>query len=369
MKFLLVSPFTGTSGSAIRYTNIARALSRAGHTVIYAERESPHQILPPIDPAIPTFRCPVSGNLYLDVIRSFFFFLKILLRHRNCDIYFALKPAPNNCGPALIAALMGKKIILDIDDLDYGYMSKGINKTIARFYFDFIPKFFPLVTCHTPALQEYILTTIQIPEKRVYFLAQGISEEFLAFSHFPTQPQKAMVYSATLGITSDFPDLMPLFTGVINQAPEVIINIIGDGVRRAEFEGLVTNQGISKNFVFHGWIKHEELAERLANNWIGINYMRPTFTNQCRAVLKVREYLAVGLQVVCNDVGDARLFSTYVYLEKSLKEMEQRIVSLLKSDTFIFNSEGRGFLFKYFIWDKIVEDFLFSQSLGDPVTQ
>lgn len=356
-KILLVSPFTGISGSAIRYVNIAKQLKRHGYSVIYVERESPHTTLPPIDNEIPTYRCKVSGNVYLDILRSLFFNLKILLLHWDLSVFFALKPAPNNCIPALIAKVFNKRIILDIDDLDFGYFPIGIKRSISQFFFNFFPRFFPLITCHTQSLKDYIINTLHIPEKRTYFLAQGISDVFLDFNRLPENPPKSIVYSATLGITSDFPDLMPVFIAVVKRHPDVRINIIGDGVKRKEFERLSANEGLTDNIHFHGWVTHEDLPALLAQNWVGINYMKPSFTNQCRAVLKIREYLAVGLQVVCNDVGDVGLFDKFIHVESSLSLYENKICELL-SEKYDYNNQGRLFINDNFKWKEIVDDFL-----------
>jgi len=95
----------------------------------------------------------------------------------------------------------------------------------------------------------------------------------------------------------------------------------------------------------------------MADNWIGLAYMQPTFTNNCRAILKIREYLGVGLQVVCNDTGDAYLFKDYIYVEKSIHMMEKRLLELLDKG-FAVNEEGRKYLEEHFQWGHIVDQLL-----------
>ena len=58
---------------------------------------------------------------------------------------------------------------------------------------------------------------------------------------------------------------------------------------------------------------------------VGINYMAPTKANQCRASIKVREYMAAGLNVVCNPVGDGEVFKDHVILCERIEEFPAAI--------------------------------------------
>ncbi len=358
MKFLLVSPFTSTSGSAIRFWNIARQLHNHGYKVVYVERalkDSP----PPVFKGISYYCSPKLKNLYVDILVSLFFNLFIFFRHIDSAIYYALKPAPNNCIPALMAKLLGKRIFLDIDDLDYGYFDKGAKRTISKLFFNFFPQFFEYVTCHTDNLRKYIIENLKIPEKKIFFLTQGVSDPFINF--IPDQNKaaagKSIVYLATLGITSDFQNIIPLFKNLCAAHPNVRIIVIGDGVKREYFENEITSQNLHNNVEFTGRIEHASIPEVMAQAQIGINFMHPSFTNNCRAILKIREYLAVGLQVVCNNAGDAEIFKKHIYIEENIKDMTNRCLELLKEDIPV-NMAGRDFIESTCNWEILVTDFL-----------
>jgi glycosyltransferase involved in cell wall biosynthesis len=358
MKFLLVSPFTSISGSATRFYSIAKQLIRFGHTVVYIER-TPRAMQPPVLPGIRYHATAKRSNLYLDIIISTIFNLIILFRNLDCGIYYALKPAPNNCLGACIAKLLGKRIFLDIDDLDFGYWPEGINKRLSRFFFHLFPRFFELITCHTVALQQYCVAKLNIDPRKNYFLQQGISEAFYSFIPPARVDQipKSIIYAATLGITSDFVDLLPLLVSLCKKHPDLRVNIVGDGVRKNDFERRVKEMGISGSVFFLGRVAHEEMPRLLGDNWIGINYMRKSETNDCRAILKLREYLACGLQVVCNETGDADVFSRHVFIESTLEGMENRISVLLNKGKY-YNEAGRKFILDNFNWDAIIGNFL-----------
>ena len=133
MKILFASPFTSTSGSAIRFWNIAAQFKAQGFDVVYTDRNSRgtkplYQVSGIIYRPSRTF-----SPLFLDILLSTIFTMALLFRNIDCRIFYALKPAPNNCCAALIARLFGKKIILDIDDLDYEYLRPGLKKRLSRF--------------------------------------------------------------------------------------------------------------------------------------------------------------------------------------------------------------------------------------------
>lgn len=358
MKYLLVSPLTNASGSAIRFWNIAHALRELGHEVIFADRKARNIQRLHSREGIRYYGFPDTGILSVDILFSFLFYCFVFLRHHDCAVFYALKPAPNNCFVALIAKITGKKIILDIDDLDYAYLRSGIWQRIARWYFDFFPRHFDLITFHTPELGLYLQNKCRVPDLKRYYLAQGISPEFLVRKIVSVSKtlHNSLIYVATLGISSDFGDLVPLWKKLSKIHSDFRLNVVGDGCRKQEFEDLMTRNGLSGNISFFGSINHSAMPEFIARHRIGVNYMRPTEVNRCRATLKIREYLACGLQVVCNDVGDAALFSEYIHIEKSIKSMFETIDSLF-SDPPGFNSAGKAFIEKAYKWDLIISSF------------
>jgi glycosyltransferase involved in cell wall biosynthesis len=361
MKILLASPFTSASGSAVRFWNLAAQFRAQGFTVVYTDRHAAGtKPLFQVD-GITYSPSRTFSPLPLDILFSTVFTVALLLRHLDCRIFYALKPAPNNCCAALLARLMGKKIILDIDDLDYEYLKPGMKRTIAEFFFRFFPRFFPVVTCHTPALMGYCKNRLRLPGRRLYYLAQGVSDEFLKMpataGAADAKRDASIIYVATLGITSDLDDLLPLLGRVLARFPAATVTIVGDGMRRARFEAKTREMGLSQRVIFTGRVPHAEVPRLTARHGIGLNYMRKSLVNDCRAILKIREYLACGLQVVCNDCGDAGLFSNQAYVEQDLEHMERRLAFLL-SNPGDGKAGGRRFIEEHFSWRSIVADFL-----------
>ncbi len=356
MKFLLISPFTNASGSAIRFWNIALALQKKGHQVVYIDRKSSDCSQLFFSDSIKYHTCPSSGIQGIDIFCSLLFNFIILLKNLDASVVYALKPAPNNCIPALFAKLLGKKVLLDVDDLDYAYLS-GWKNHLFRIMFDFFSRRFAVVTYHTPNLKRYLHEKAGVPECKLYYLAQGVSMSFLDVDLDHLNPiKKSVIYVATLGITSDFGDLIPGLAIICKNHPDMTMDIVGDGCRKKEFEGLIADQGLENQIHFAGKIDHDRLPHFISRHQIGINYMRSLEVNRCRAILKIREYLACGLTVVCNDVGDVELFKEHIFIETEIESLFIRLDNLLYSPL-EKNYAGRKMIEEKYAWEDIIEAF------------
>jgi glycosyltransferase involved in cell wall biosynthesis len=355
----MISPFTNVCGSAIRFWNMAIELARHDYDVIYADRKSKSSKPLYTAEGITYYSCPQTGNFILDMLGSSLFNILVFLRHRDCELYYTLKPAPNNGIVSLLAFLLKKRVILDIDDLDFAYFPEGgIKYTVYKFFFDYFAKRFPLITYHTPHLRKYLIKKLNIDEEKLYYLAQGVTESFLCVNaRIVQRVQRSIIYVATLGITSDFEECIPMLAGICKDHPNTTIHVVGDGVQRKKFEYQIGAMNLEKQIIFTGSMKHDKIPDFVAQHQIGINYMRKTPANDCRAILKVREYLACGLQVVCNNCGDVELFKEVMYIESDIEGMEKRIRTLLKSP-FKVNEKGVALMEEQYRWNEIMSEFI-----------
>jgi hypothetical protein len=82
--------------------------------------------------------------------------------------------------------------------------------------------------------------------------------------------------------------------------------------------------------------------------------MRKSFVNDCRAVLKLREYLACGLQVVCNNAGDSDIFADYVHICTDIDETGERIKAVF-ADGYKLNTAGHDYVCSGLSWKSIVD--------------
>jgi hypothetical protein len=86
--------------------------------------------------------------------------------------------------------------------------------------------------------------------------------------------------------------------------------------------------------------------------------MAPTWANQCRASIKIREYLAAGLRVICNRVGDAELFKDYVTLCSNIEEFPAAMHQALIKQDLDSSRRGQEFVQRTFSWPPLVKGFV-----------
>jgi glycosyltransferase involved in cell wall biosynthesis len=115
---------------------------------------------------------------------------------------------------------------------------------------------------------------------------------------------------------------------------------------------------LQERIIFTGYLPHADMPMVLKLAKVGINYMAPTRANQSRASIKVREYLAAGLNVVCNPVGDAATFKDYVTLCTRIEEFPGAIRKALEEKNPESALEAQRFVERNFSWPHLVEDLL-----------
>lgn len=362
----MLNALTEQSGSGVRFWSVAKELARQGHHLYFLERSIVRNGR--VGGGEIRYRSVVdTGFLWLDTLRATWSNLIHGLAFRPHCVY-ALKPMPNTCLPALFSKYIFKRrIILDIDDLDFEYYPDGFKRQLVRFFFKLFPRHFDVVTTHNRYLQSFILDELGISPEKIYFLPQGIeTRQFLETNPDERYQTKwnlkpiddVVVYSASLGITSDFKHVLPMLVNLLRSCEDVKILIIGDGPRKQYFVKEVEAHGLQEHIIFAGYIPHADMAGVLKLAKVGINYMAPTKANQCRASIKVREYLAAGLNVVCNPVGDAEIFQDYVVLCPAIEEFPDAIRGALEINNHEMIREAQAFVENRYSWPSLVEDFL-----------
>jgi glycosyltransferase involved in cell wall biosynthesis len=365
-RILLLSALTNQSGSGIRFWNIGKELAQHKHCALFLER-SVAKNRKGENSKLYYRSIRDTGLLWLDILRAMCFNAFHGLRFRP-DWVFALKPLPNSCLPALLLKyIYNCRIILDIDDLDFEYYSDGLKRRSVRASFEVFTPHFDLITTHNPHLKNFIINEIGILPTKIHFLAQGTETNKFAGAP-PAQgyqrswglnaDDKVAIYCASLGLTSDFQYILPMLISFLRKYHDTKILVIGDGTKRAEFFRDVEAHGLQERLIFTGYLPHSDMPGVLKLAQVGINYMVPTRANECRASIKVREYLAAGLNVVCNPTGDAEIFKDYITLCSSIEDFPEAIRMAFQGKNEARIKAGQQFVETNYSWRPIVKDFL-----------
>jgi len=366
MKILMLNALTERSGSGVRFWSISNELARQGYSLLFLERSTGKNGRR--ENSELKYRSTVdTGMLWVDILRATLLNLYQGFVFRPHWV-FALKPMPNSCLPALFLKYIFKgKIILDIDDLDFEYYPRGARRHLVRIFLALFPRHFDVITTHNYHLRNFIIDELGVSSERVYFLPQGIeTEQFVSAGQDHRYQTKwnlnaddnVVVYCASLGITSDFQQVLPMLVDFLNGRDDVKVLVIGDGVRRPYFVREVQAYGLQERMVFAGYIPHADMPGVLKLAKVRINYMAPSRANQCRASIKVREYLAAGLSVVCNPVGDAEIFEDYITFCSSIEEFPDAMSKALAGRTQESVETAQRFVEFHYSWPRLIEDFL-----------
>ena len=257
-RILMLNALTDQSGSGVRFWSIAKELARMGHTICFLER-SIDQKNRESDNGVQYRSNHETGVLWLDVLRAMWFntFHGLIFRP---DYVFALKPLPNTCLPAIfLRQLYHCRTILDIDDLDYAYYPDRLRQAVIGRFFKGFPPFFDLVTTHNEPLRLALIEEVGTPPERIYFLPQGIeTKRFIQAqpnqsyqSEWGIGPRdRLLVYSASLGITSDFDSVLPMLVGFLRGRDDTKVLVVGDGRRKDVFAREVAANGLEGRIIF-----------------------------------------------------------------------------------------------------------------------
>ena len=395
-KVLFLSALTSDSGSGVRFWNMARVVADAGWPVTFVERlpaglparahpgiayvgipesrrggaqashptigagadrltDSPSDVPPPVGPS--------AVGLAAAVLRATRQGQRIA-RSRPWRAVYALKPMPNSVLPALAAARGGARIVLDVDDLDFEYYPPGLQRRLVRRGFRRWPRRFDAVSYHAAPLHQYLEAEAGVAPERLRRIPQGVDLDVFAAPPTPLPPEIArftghrptIVYMASLGITSDFGDVLPVLGRILARRPDWGLLVLGHGVRLAEYREQAAVLGDRIHFA--GYIDHAAVPAILRACRAGFHYLRPEGANRYRAVMKIREYLAAGLPVVANPSADTGDFAAFIALAEDEAGWERALAAAVAGEAAARTTAGQRHVSETLAWSRLAPDIL-----------
>ncbi|MBN1898555.1 MAG: glycosyltransferase [Spirochaetes bacterium] len=267
-----------------------------------------------------------SVGFLLDFILSFFKNLAAVFTH-DFKVGMAIKPYPNTLIPLLIKKMLfHTRIIVDIDDIDFGYR-KGMINHISRLIQKPFPRFFDTVTFHNPALKKFITREYRVKKNKLYSLLQGVDFDVYRIKRsirtfkirlkrrLSLSRAKIMIYTAHLNIASDLDIILQNIAPLLEKRDYFLI-VAGGGPLLSFFKDLSFRLNIKKIF-FTGYQAPEEIVKYVLASDLAIVYYKKKEVNFYRSSMKLREYLALCKRVVSNDIGELKNFRRFVYQSAS----------------------------------------------------
>jgi glycosyltransferase involved in cell wall biosynthesis len=293
----------------------------------------------------------------------------------HADFAIGFKPHLNVTLPLLICKLRGIRSWIDIDDLDHAYRTGFLSKLVEWSQKPF-PRFFDVISYHNPKLVKFIVDDLKCDSHKLISFPQGVDYKLFSKrldvgfkekmkSGLNLENRAIAIYTAHLNIASDLEPIIEAWKMVINQKPESLLMIVGGGSLLQYYKDRVKDLGIEKHIHFTGSVSQEQTQEYLMIADVALVYLSHRPVNACRCSLKLREYFAAGIKVVCNDFGELPEFREWTYqTTSSLEEYSKQILKNLSGYSDHREITAQGFAREKLDWAGIVSQVMSKQLSG-----
>jgi len=113
-----------------------------------------------------------------------------------------------------------------------------------------------------------------------------------------------VVYVGTLKRFVDLEELLRAFRILQTHEKEAELEIVGEGEGKHPMMRIAKKLGIGRRVHFTGFLPHEQAVEHMVEAEVAVLPLEDNEMNRARCSVKLLEYLASGLPVVANDVGE-----------------------------------------------------------------
>lgn len=277
----------------------------------------------------------------------------------RADLAAGFKPHPNVTLPLLICRLRGLPTWIDVDDLDHAYREGWVSKLVEIMQRPF-PRLCTVVTYHNTRLKNYLVQQMRCAPDRLVRIPQGVNHAFFNEPVTPAElpgddPKHVAIYAAHLNVACDLEPVLQAWRTVVEKIPGTLLVVIGGGPMQSHFERLATELGLAKSVHFTGEVPHADVRRYFALADVALLYMTRRLVNEYRCSLKLREYFAAGLKVVCNDFGELSEYAELTYQTTGgVEEFAALIVRVLNGFDDGRQETARRFAREQLDWPRII---------------
>jgi glycosyltransferase involved in cell wall biosynthesis len=147
--------------------------------------------------------------------------------------------------------------------------------------------------------------------KQVLYLPNGVNfEQFNEANRYREEGgirPPTLLYSGTLDLRWGVDLPLQAMPSLLLQVPDACLLIAGTGPAEGELKALSQSLGLGKSVQFLGMIPYKDLPQVMARADVGLATSREDIFRQFASPLKVVEYMAAGLPVICSGGGEAEL--------------------------------------------------------------
>lgn len=286
---------------------------------------------------------------------------------RSAEVAIGFKPHLNVTIPLMICKLRGMRTWIDVDDLDHAYRRGWISRIVEWCGKPFLRRF-DRVSYHNENLRRYLVEEAGCAPERLQRIEQGVHVESfdqtciararvsrrveLGLDGHPTA-----IFVANLNLACDLGPILVAWARLVHRLPDAHLLVVGDGPQRREYEQRAAVLGVTGSVQFVGHVAHVQIPDYLTVADVGLVYWTASTANLYRCSLKLREYFAAGLPVVCNDVGELGDFASFTYQSKSdPADFAIALGQVLTGGTDGREHQARSFALEHCDWKRVLGD-------------
>ena len=103
----------------------------------------------------------------------------------------------------------------------------------------------------------------------------------------------------------------------MTSVPDSLLLVVGGGPLLVHYQRRSKSLGLERQVVFTGEVSHSEVPSYVGLSEVALLFFSERLVNAYRCSLKLREYFAAGIPVVCNDFGELKQYAHFTYIPKN----------------------------------------------------
>jgi glycosyltransferase involved in cell wall biosynthesis len=263
----------------------------------------------------------LDGVFFLDYVANAFSLYRDLRSSEIDDNIVLSKANLTNLFLSFLLKFSSAKVILDNDDYEPAiskeYYEAGDQGLISHLLT--YPAFYitPFLCDHMVVVSVYLeekFSSLGYPEERISLIRNGADAEF--FSDYSEQKvdeirksnglegYSIIGYLGTLKPQSSIDKFFPIFKELAEENSEVRLMIVGGGPEKGRLEEMTRELGIDDKVIFTGMVDHSDVPEYLQVFDLAILPLEDNNHNRGRCSVKMFEYMAAGLPIIADAVGE-----------------------------------------------------------------
>jgi len=242
-------------------------------------------------------------RVLIENFKTCFRFAKILKKEEP-DRVLIVTSMPVSLMAGLTARILGFKIFLDIEDLVVGQMeSSGYSEVLVRIY-AFLEKawlkIFNRVAVCSHYLAKHYPGSVILPN----MIDVGFWKNKPASGRTRYRSVVKIVFVGQMGSYHGQEEVLDVLTPILEKNNQAKLIFVGAGEKLDHLKQKVKRKKLTDAVSFTGQVSQERVRKIISQSDIGLLPLLPIPVNQARHPLKLLEYLAAGLVVISNDVGE-----------------------------------------------------------------